>query len=142
MDVSGKSLTVINALGEYNSATFAGDKIIIVPNSFITSNPNEIKVYNLSSYSARTLYGDWMGCSCWYKGARFMPDSGVSVYSSTTSVSTIKNIEIQVTEAYFAGKRPDNQGKVHKQFRQDNFGAADAVCERLCQRPAGGRVRE
>lgn len=124
MDVSGKSLTVINALGEYNSATFAGDKIIIVPNSFITSNPNEIKVYNLSSYSARTLYGDWMGCSCWYKGARFMPDSGVSVYSSTTSVSTIKNIEIQVTEAYFAGndliiraKYINNSGKTISALR-------------------------
>lgn len=103
MDAAGKSLTVINALGAYNSATFAADKIILMPNSFITSNPNEMKVYNLSSYSARHLYGDFIGCSCWYKGARFMADDGVSVYSSTATVSTIKNIEIQVTEAYFAG---------------------------------------
>ena len=103
MDASGKSRIVVDAAGEYNSVTFAGDKIILTPNSFITSNPNEMKAYNLSSYSARALYPDWIGCSCWYRGARFMADKGVSVYSSTTSVSTIKNLEIQVTEAYFAG---------------------------------------
>ena len=103
MDKAGKSKSVINAVGEYNSCTFAADKIVLLPNTFITSNPNEMKVYNLSSYSARTLYGDFIGCSCWYKGARFVADKEVSVYSSTATVSTIKMIEIQVTETYFAG---------------------------------------
>ena len=103
MDKAGKTLSVINAVGEYNSCTFCADKIVLVPNTFITSNPNEMKVYNLSSYSARTLYGDFIGTSCWYKGARFVADNGVSVYSSTATVSTVKMIEIQVTETYFAG---------------------------------------
>jgi hypothetical protein len=103
MDKSGTTRSVINAVGEYNSVTFCADKIVLVPNTFITSNPNEMKVYNLSSYSARTLYGDFIGCSCWYKGARFVADDGVSVYSSATTVSTVKNIEIQVTETYYAG---------------------------------------
>lgn len=103
MDKAGKSKSVINTIGEYNSCTFAADKVILVPNSFITSNPNEMKVYNLSSYSARTLYGDFIGCSCWYKGARFTADSGVSVYSSTATVSTVSAIGIQITETYFSG---------------------------------------
>lgn len=103
MDRAGTTLPVINALGEYNAVTFCADKIVLVPNSFITSNPNEMKVYNLSSYSARILYGDFIGCSCWYQGARFVPDPGEYVYTSSSSVSTVPGIDIQVTQAYKAG---------------------------------------
>jgi len=104
MDDSGTCLSVINADGAYHSITFVDDKIIMVPNSLITSNPNEIKVYNLASYSARHVYGDWIGVSCWYKGARFVADNEQSVYSSVSTVSTERELEIQITETYFSGK--------------------------------------
>ena len=99
----GETKTVLNTVGDHNFATFAGDRVILSPNSFITSNPNEIKVYSLQSFSERTLYGDWMGASCWYLGARFLPQEGQPVYSSQENVSKSPSLSITVTRAFYSG---------------------------------------
>ncbi len=105
MDMDGNTRLALICGGVYDSLCFAGDKAILIPNTLVTSNVNEMKVYNADSLSARALYGDWMGESCYYKGARFAPEEGQPIFSSgDESVSTISDITITVPEAFFKGK--------------------------------------
>lgn len=104
MDADGNTRLALICGGVYDSLCFAGDRAILIPTTLVTSNVNEIKVYNASNLSARALYGDWMGESCYYKGARFAPEEGQAVYTSgDESVSTISDIAITVPEAFFKG---------------------------------------
>ncbi len=101
MDKSGSSRLALMCGGVYDSLCFTDDKAILIPNTLATSNVNEIKVYNAKSLSSRALYGDWMGESCYYKGARFVPDDGQPYYTSgDESVSTISDISITVPQAF------------------------------------------
>lgn len=105
MDMDGNSRLALFCGGVYNNLCFTDDKAILIPNTLVSSNVNEIKVYNAKSLSARALYGDWMGESCYYKGARFAPDATQKVYTSgDESVSTISAISATVPEAFFNGK--------------------------------------
>ena len=76
---------------------------MLIPNTLTTSNPNELKVYNSKSLAARALYGDWLGQSVYYTGARFVPEEGKGFYSTTESVSTVSNLPITVTKAFSRG---------------------------------------
>ena len=76
---------------------------MLIPNTLTTSNPNELKVYNAKSLAARALYGDWLGQSVYYTGARFVPEEGKDFYSTTESVSTVSNLPITVTKAFSRG---------------------------------------
>ena len=82
---------------------FSADKVVLIPTTLITSNVNELKIYNSKSLSARALYGDWIGLSCYYEGARFAPEEGKSVFKSDESVSTVSNLSITVPEAFSRG---------------------------------------
>lgn len=103
MDAYGSSRMALICGGVYNSLCFSADKMVMIPNTLITSNVNEMKVYNAKSLSARALYGDWIGLSCYYQGARFVPEEGKSVYTSEESVSTVSNLSITVPEAFSRG---------------------------------------
>lgn len=104
MSEDGSTRLALFCGGVYNSLCFTDDKAILIPNTLVSSNVNEIKVYNSASLSARALYGDWMGESCYYEGARFTPDAGQAVYTSgDKSVSTISAIYATVPEAFFKG---------------------------------------
>lgn len=105
MDMDGNARLALFCGGVYDSLCFAGDKAILIPNTLVSSNVNEIKVYNAKSLAARALYGDWIGESCYYEGVRFTPDTDQAVYTSgDESVSTISDISITVPEAFFKGK--------------------------------------
>ena len=103
MNKDGSSRLDLICGGVYNSLCFIGDKAALIPNNLIVDNPNEIKLYNSKNLSARSLYGDWIGLSCYYEGARFVPEDGASIYTSEESVSTVTNLSITVPEAFSRG---------------------------------------
>lgn len=102
MDETGTSRIALYCGGVYDSINFTADKLVLVPNTLPTSNANELKVYNAKSMAARSLYGDWLGQSVYYTGARFVPDDG-KYYSTSQSVSTVTNLPITVTKAFSRG---------------------------------------
>ena len=104
MDPDGDTRIALMCGGVYNACCWTKDNMILVPNTVSTSNVNEIKVYEAKSLASRELLGDWMGLSCYYKGARFVPESGQPVYSSgDESVGTISDLKILVPEAFMRG---------------------------------------
>ena len=103
MDTSGATRLALVCGGQYNALCFTKDKAILIPNSFATSNANEVKIYRAKTLSSRSLYGDSIGLSCYYNGAYFTPDEGQPVYSTTDSVSSVSNLNITVTEAFMKG---------------------------------------
>ena len=103
MDSSGGTRLVLVCGGVYDSLCFTKDKAILIPTTFATSNANEVKLYNANNLASRSLYGDAIGLSCYYKGAYFVPDDGQAVYSTTESISTVTKLPITVTEAFTKG---------------------------------------
>lgn len=103
MDPGGSSRLALMCGGVYNSINFTADKMVLIPNTLVTSNANELKIYNARSLANRALYGDWLGQSVYYEGARFVPEDGQSVYVSSESVSTVSNLPITVTKAFSRG---------------------------------------
>ena len=103
MDNTGSTRLALICGGVYDSMNFTADKLVLIPNTLTTSNANELKVYNAKSMAARSLYGDWLGQSVYYTGARFVPENGKGYYSTTESVSTVTNIPITVTKAFSRG---------------------------------------
>ena len=103
MDQRGSTRLAIMCGGVYNSMNFTADKLVLIPNTLVTSNANELKVYNASSLANRALYGDWLGQSVYYSGARFTPEKGKDFYSTTDSVSSVSNLPITVTKAFSRG---------------------------------------
>ena len=103
MDKTGSTRLALICGGVYDSLNFTADKLVLIPNTLTTSNPNELKVYNAKSLAARALYGDWLGQSVYYTGARFVPEEGKGFYSTTESVSTVSNLPITVTKAFSRG---------------------------------------
>lgn len=103
MDNTGSTRLALICGGVYDSMNFTDDKLVLIPNTLTTSNANELKVYNAKSMAARSLYGDWLGQSVYYTGARFVPENGKGYYSTTESVSTVTNIPITVTKAFSRG---------------------------------------
>ena len=83
MDLNGKSRLALMCGGVYDSMNFTADKMVLIPNTLVTSNANELKIYNARSMSNRALYGDWLGQSVYYEGARFVPENGQSVFTSS-----------------------------------------------------------
>jgi len=100
MDRNGSARMALMCGGVYNAMNFTADKLIIIPSTLVTSNVNEIKMYSAATLSSRTLFGDWLGMSCYYVGARFAPDEGTPLYHSDETISTVSNIDISVTEAF------------------------------------------
>ena len=103
MDNTGNTKLALICGGVYDSMNFTADKLVLIPNTLTTSNANELKVYNAKSMAARSLYGDWLGQSVYYTGARFVPENGKGYYSTTESVSTVTNLPITVTKAFSRG---------------------------------------
>lgn len=104
MDETGDTRLALSCGGVYNAMCFAGDKMVLIPNAQTLDNANELKVYNSKSLSSRALYSDWIGLSCYYKGARFVPDNETDpIYVSDESVSTVSNLDISVTAAFSRG---------------------------------------
>ncbi len=103
MDKTGSSNVALFCAGVYDSVNFTADKLVLIPNTLVTSNPNELKIYNTKSFSARALYGDWLGQSVYYTGARFVPENDKGYYSTSESVSTVSNLSITVTKAFSRG---------------------------------------
>lgn len=103
MDENGLTRIALMTGGTYNSLCFTKDKAVLIPNTFVISNPNEVKIYRAKTLSSRTLYADAIGLSCYYDGAYFTPDDGQPVYSTDTSVSTVSKLPITVTEAFTKG---------------------------------------
>ncbi|HCQ74006.1 MAG TPA: hypothetical protein DIT84_04300, partial [Clostridiales bacterium] len=103
MDENGTTRIALMCGGVYNALNFTKDKAMLIPNTLVTSNPNEIRQYNAKALSSRTLYGDAIGLSCYYTGAYFTPDDGQAVYSTTDSVSTVSKLPITVTECFTKG---------------------------------------
>lgn len=103
MDDTGATRLALICGGVYSSMCFTESKMVLIPNTLVTSNANELKVYNASSLSARSLYGDWLGQSVYYEGARFVPEDGKEYYSSDVSVSTVSALPITVTKAFARG---------------------------------------
>jgi len=105
MDEGGETRLALTCGGAYSSCCFTEDSMVLIPNTLVTSNVNEIKIYNADSLSARAEYGDWIGLSCYYKGARFVPEEGQAVWSSgEDSVSTVSDLSITVPEAFMRGE--------------------------------------
>lgn len=103
MDKTGSTRLELMCGGVYDSMNFTADKIVLIPNTLTTSNANELKVYNAKSFSARSLYGDWLGQSVYYEGARFVPEDGKGYVSDSESVSTVSDLPILVTKAFSRG---------------------------------------
>ena len=105
MDKSGNTRIALMTGGTYKHICFTKDKAILVPSDLASpaTNANELKVYNTRTLASRELYGDWIGLSCYYVGARFVPEDGQTVYKSEDSVSTVGNLPITVTQAFFRG---------------------------------------
>lgn len=116
MDSSGSSRLALMCGGVYDSICFTDDKMILIPNTLTTSNPNEIKVYNADSLSSRALYGDWIGLSVYYEGARFVPEEGKSSFVSNESVSTVSNLSITIPKAFSRGDDFIVQAKYENNF--------------------------
>ena len=119
MNRSGEARLALMCGGVYNSINFTADKMVLIPNTLVTSNANELKTYNARSLSNRALYGDWLGQSVYYEGARFVPENGQSVYESTDSVSTVSNLPITVTKAFMRGNDFVLQTKYTNNFEND-----------------------
>ena len=101
MDTDGSSRVALNCRGIFSALCYAGDKTILIPVTLVTSNMNELRVYESDSLSAREIYSDWVGQSCYAKGAHFVPENDNVVYTSgNESVSTVSNLEITVTSAF------------------------------------------
>ena len=115
MDASGNTRLALVCGGQYNSLCFTKDKAILIPNTFATSNSNEVKVYRAKTLSSRTLYGDAIGLSCYYDGAYFTPEDGQPVYSTTDSVSSVSKLNITVTEAF----TKDGELIIRTKYRND-----------------------
>ena len=103
MDKSGNTRIALMCGGVYNALCFTKDKAILIPNTLAVDNPNELKVYSAGTLAARALYGDWIGLSCYYEGARFTTDEGQAKYVSTESVSTVSKLSITIPEAFHRG---------------------------------------
>lgn len=103
MDSTGRTRMALMCGGVYNSMNFTADKMILIPNTLVTSNANELKVYNANSLSSRALYGDWLGQSVYYEGARFVPEEGQGSFSTSDSVSTVSGLNISITKAFARG---------------------------------------
>ena len=104
MDADGDSRLSLMCGGVYDSCCWTQDSMVLIPTTVATSNMNEVKIYHAGSLADRALYGDWMGLSCYYKGARFVPEAGQAVYSSgDESVGTISDLSITVPEAFMRG---------------------------------------
>ncbi|MCF0138443.1 MAG: S-layer homology domain-containing protein [Oscillospiraceae bacterium] len=104
MTLDGESRLALMCGGAYNACCFTKDSMVLIPTSITTDNVNELKIYNATSLAARAQLGDWMGMSCYYKGARFVPDSTQPVYTSgDKSVSTVSDLNILVPEAFMRG---------------------------------------
>lgn len=119
MDSTGASRLALMCGGVYDSLNFTDDKLILIPNTLATSNPNELKVYNASSLSSRALYGDWIGLSVYYEGARFVPENGKSTFVSDESVSTVSDLNITVPKAFSRGDDFIVQAKYRNDFSTD-----------------------
>lgn len=103
MGIDGSTRIALICGGVYNALCFTEDKAILIPNKLTVDNPNELKIYNSASMSSRAAFGDWIGLSCYYEGARFAPEKGKSVYTSEESVSSVTNLNITVPEAFTRG---------------------------------------
>lgn len=104
MDKSGNARMVLNCNGVYSAMCFTDDMVAIIPNQLSVDNANELRIFRTRSLSGRNSYADWMGLSCYYKGARFAPYEGQAVYTSNgKSVSTIEKLDITVPEAFMQG---------------------------------------
>ncbi len=103
MDMTGSSNVALYCAGVYDSINFTADKLVLIPNTLATSNPNELKIYNARSFGTRALYGDWLGQSVYYTGARFIPENDRGYYSTSESVSTVTDLSITVTKAFSRG---------------------------------------
>lgn len=104
MDETGETHLALSTGGVYNAMCFTDDRMVLIPNAQTLDNANELKVYNAKSLSSRALYSDWIGLSCYYKGARFVPDNETDpIYVSDESVSTVSNLDISVTAAFSRG---------------------------------------
>ena len=73
-------------------------------------------LHNAHCLSSRALYGDWIGLSVYYKGARFVPEEGKSVFVSDESVSTVSNLSITVPKAFSRGDDFIVQAKYRNDF--------------------------
>lgn len=116
MTGTGATRLALMCGGVYDSINFTDDKLILIPNTLTTSNPNELKVYNASSLSSRALYGDWIGLSVYYEGARFVPEDGKSAFVSDESVSTVSGLNITVPKAFSRGDDFIVQAKYRNDF--------------------------
>lgn len=103
MDEAGKTKLAIMCGGVYNSMCFTDSKVFIIPTNIVTCNVNEIKVFDGKSLSSEAVYGDWMGDSCYYEGAHFVPDAGEPVFTTADSVSTVTRVHISVPKAFSRG---------------------------------------
>lgn len=101
MDMTGETRIALITGGVYNAMCFTQDKAVLIPNKLTVDNANEIKIYNSRTLSSRDLYGDWLGMSCYYVGKHFIAPTDKVVYSSPDSASTVTNLSITVTEAYY-----------------------------------------
>ncbi len=116
MDERGNSRLALICGGVYDSMNFTKDRMILTPSTITTSNPNELKVYDAKSLSARALYGDWIGLSVYYEGARFVPEEGKSIFTSEESVSTVSNLSITIPKAFSRGDDFIVQAKYQNNF--------------------------
>lgn len=104
MSKTGDARMALVCGGVYNALCFTDDRMILIPNAQTLDNANELKVYNAQSLSSRALYSDWIGLSCYYKGARFVPDHETDpVFVSEENVGTVSNLNITVPAAFFRG---------------------------------------
>ena len=103
MSETGSSRIALITGGIYNAMCFTADKVIIIPNTLVTSNANEMFIYNSRTLSAKEQLGDWLGLSCYYEGRHFIPDEKQTVLASSTSVSSVTDLEITISEAYMRG---------------------------------------
>lgn len=104
MDKTGAYRIALITGGVYNAMCFTSDKVVLIPNTLVTSNANEVNIYNSKTLSAKCLYGDWLGLSCYYEGRHFAPAENQVVLSSTESVSSVSKLLITVPEAFYNGK--------------------------------------
>ena len=126
MDADGDTRIALMCGGIYNACCFTQDGLVLIPTTVATSNVNEIKFYNAKSLASRELLGDWMGLSCYYKGARFVPEDGQAVYSSgDESVSTVSEIKVVVPEAFMR----DDELIVRAKYTNYNMGDGDGGAE-------------
>lgn len=103
MDEAGRTKLALMCGGVYNSMCFTEDRAFIIPTTIATCNINEVKVFDGKNLTSEAVYGDWMGDSCYYEGAHFVPDTGRQVYTNADSVSTVSRVSITVPKAFSRG---------------------------------------